>query len=303
MALGYVEERLAKAKMAGPGPPEPSPPTPPAVRFFSIPEDIVGIDVLRRQIEELQQQLEKLRDERSRLVDEAGWLRRENELLEKQAAALREENDRLERTREDLESRSRRLQQIVAEAEQANLELKKSAAEWQERNQELQKSIEPLQKKNAELAGSLKKQLERMRLLHMWLGETRRENQGLREFVATRVDGLIAAAGNLQRPPELAALLAMLAYRFAPFDPDDPARPSVYNALWSALNRLDEKAARELIAPAGDRANKLWTTRSELMVQRICQRVSRGLSKVEWQQFLPPGAPYTPASSRPCSGK
>lgn len=300
MTLGFFEEASVKEKKARHRPPELSPP-PLSVRFFSIPKDILGIDGLRRQVEELQEQLKQLRDERFRLVDEADWLRRENVLLEKQIAALRKENDNLERAREGLVSRNRQLQEIVAEAEQVSLELKKSAVEWQEKKQELQKSIELLQKENAKKADSLDEQLRKMRLLRWRIFMTRRENEGLKKLIETSVDRLIAATGSPQRAPELSALLAVLAYRLAPFDPDDPARPSIYNTLWSALNRFDEKAAQDLISPIGDQTNKLWTTRSHLIVQEICQRVSRGLSEAEWKEFLPADAPYTPESAWPCS--
>jgi hypothetical protein len=302
MTLGFFEKASAKKKKAHHRPAELSSP-PLSVRFFSIPKDIASIDGLRRQVEELQQQLKQLRDERFRLVDEAGWLRRENVLLEKQIAALREENDSLERVREDLVSRKRRLQEIVAEAEQANLELKRSAVEWREKKQELQKSIELLQKENTKKADSLDEQLRTMRRLRGRIVLMRRENEGLKKIIETCVDRLIAATGSPQRAPELAALLAVLAYRLAPFDPDDPTRPSIYNTLWSALNRLDEKVAQDLISPIGEPTDKLWTTHSHLIVQEICQRVSRGLSEAEWKEFLPPDAPYTPESARPCSDK
>lgn len=269
----------------------------------TIPPDILGISGLSDEIEELQRQLEKLREERSRLENEARWLRSENELLEKQSAVLRQENQRLEQIRKDLEARSRELQQIVSEAEQENQRLKEETSQQAERNRGVEQEIESQQKKNSELGSKIDQELRTMAALRWEIDSRRKENKELTDFVSTQVDRLIESAGNQQRAPELAALLAVLAYRFAPFDPDDPAQPSIYNALWSALNRLDEKAARELISAAGDRATKLWTTRSDLIAQKICQSVSRGLSEIEWHQFLPANAPYTPESSQPCSEK
>jgi hypothetical protein len=84
-----------------------------------------------------------------------------------------------------------------------------------------------------------------------------------------------------------------------PYDPDDAAHPSVYNAPWLALNRLDASGARDLIAPVGDSGRKIGTTRTALLVQRICGLVTRRLTADEWRRFLPAGAPYPPAS-RPC---
>jgi len=268
----------------------------------TIPLDIIDIYGLGHEIEELQRQLEKLREERSRLENEARWLRRDNELLEKQSVALRQENQRLEQIRKDLEARTRELQQIVNDAEKENRRLKEETSRQAERNRGVEQEIESQQKKNSELGSKIDQELRTMAALRWEIDSKRKENKELTDFALTQVNRLIESAINPQRAPQLASLLAVLAYRFAPFDPDDPARPSIYNALWTALNRLDEKAARELISsPATGRSNKLWTTRSDLIVQKICQRVTHGLSEAEWHQFLPLNAPYTPESSQPCS--
>jgi len=91
-------------------------------------------------------------------------------------------------------------------------------------------------------------------------------------------------------------------YRLSPFDPDDPAHPSVYNALWRALDRLDSKAARDLIAPQAGSSDKIGTTASGRLAQQICGRVSRALTRDEWGRFLPKDAPYTTPWASPCSG-
>jgi hypothetical protein len=59
--------------------------------------------------------------------------------------------------------------------------------------------------------------------------------------------------------------------------------------------------ARDLIAPAAKPRGKVGTTRSALIVKKICGLVTRGLTLEEWNRFLP-GAPFTAQTSRPCAG-
>jgi hypothetical protein len=133
------------------------------------------------------------------------------------------------------------------------------------------------------------------------ISELRRENRALVGFIAPPVHKLVRAAQDGSQEPPLAGLLAVKAYRLTPYDPDDAAHPGVYNALWLALSRLDDNAARSLIAPVATPNGKLGTTRSSTLVKTICGLVTRGLTQAEWSRFLPASAPYTAESSRPCA--
>jgi hypothetical protein len=112
------------------------------------------------------------------------------------------------------------------------------------------------------------------------------------------VNKLLREARVPSQNARLAALLAVEAYRLAPYDPDDPAHPRVYNTLWHALDRLDAKAAERLIAPAKTASGKVGTTQSSTLAKAICSHVGRNLTYKEWIGYLPPAARYS--SSRPC---
>ena len=111
------------------------------------------------------------------------------------------------------------------------------------------------------------------------------------------------AAEDTQLDAALAGLLAVKAYRLTPFGPDDAAHPGVYNALWFALSRLDANTARDLIAPVVKKDKKVGTTKSAVLVQKICGLVNRGLTQDEWTRFLPPrGAVHDRTTRRsPCA--
>jgi hypothetical protein len=113
------------------------------------------------------------------------------------------------------------------------------------------------------------------------------------------VERLLQAARSMQEPPDLAALLALKAYRWAPYDTDDAAQPAVYNTLWLALSRIDAAAARALLAPGDPAAGKLATTHSRVLVEAVQARtppIDRG-----GMASLPaPGACYTPVAARVC---
>jgi hypothetical protein len=132
------------------------------------------------------------------------------------------------------------------------------------------------------------------------ISDTRAEIRALVSYITPPVARLVQAAQDPAQEPALAGLLGVKAYRVTPFDPDAAAHPGVYNALWIALSRLDAAAARELIAPVAKPAGKLGTTRSAVLVGKICGIVTRGLTREEWTRFLPAGAPYTAKAANPC---
>jgi hypothetical protein len=266
-----------------------------------IPPDPASSDALRRQIDELTRELARLMEEKARLRDEAGWLEREIALLEPQREALRQENARLEAERKALDTRQRALREAAgrAEAERQALAAQVEAGEQRNRKKldevaaarEKHRSLEERAVREASTIGQRQAEAERMRA----------DNERQAGILAPHVDRLLQAARSAQQPGDLAALLALKAWRWAPFDTDDPAQPGVYNTLWQVLSRIDEAAARRLIAPGEPSAGKLATTRSEVMAKALCERVKRPITETEWRRFMPERACFTPQAAQPCA--
>jgi hypothetical protein len=273
---------------------------PPAAAIFSLPRDIAGTDALRRRIDELQKQLDNLRAERARLTDEAGWLRRENGLLEQQRAALLNEVRTLGETARALEARNRTLQSTADQASAQNKALRDELARSEKQVADERTALEAQRVKTDGLQSSTLKKFEFVDGLEKKIQNLTQRIQEHLECVVPPVEKLTAAVGSGQPPPELAALLAVEAYRLSPFDPDDPAHPAVYNALWRAFDRLDSNAARGLIAPQTTASGKIGATASAQIVEQICRRVSRPLTQEEWRRYFPQNAQYTPEWAAPC---
>ena len=91
---------------------------------------------------------------------------------------------------------------------------------------------------------------------------------------------------------DCAGLLAVSTLALAPYDPDASDTPQAYNALWTALNRLDEKAAHDRIAPVAAGENKVGTAKSSAIAQQICNRVKRGYTPRELLAVFPTGAHF-----------
>jgi len=90
------------------------------------------------------------------------------------------------------------------------------------------------------------------------------------------------------------------AWRWAPYDADDPAQPAIYNTMWQVLQRRDEPAARRLLAPGDPASGKLATTQTQVMAAALCARRARPLTEDEWRRFMPDGACFSPDAARPC---
>lgn len=307
---GLVRETLPcpKASMRPPprevtaGLPSPSSAAKAEAKFVSpIPPDPASSDALRRQIDELTRELARLMEEKARLRDEAGWLEREIALLEPQSKALRQENARLEVERKALEARQRALREAAgrAEAERKALAAQVEAGEQRNRKKldevaaarEKHRSLEERAVREASTIGERQTEAQRLRA----------DNERQAGILAPHVDRLLQAARSAQQPGDLAALLALKAWRWAPYDTDDPAQPAVYNTLWQVLSRIDEAAARRLIAPGDSAAGRLATTRSEVMAKALCERVTRPITETEWRRFMPERACFTPQAAQPCA--
>jgi hypothetical protein len=280
--------------------PKPAPRKPTTATRFTVAGDVPGSDSLRRQVAVLGQQLAVLLANRARPADEARWLRKENALLSRQRDALGKENEQLEVTRAALESRNHQLEQTRAEAAAEHRTLTHAAAARAPRNRRRAKEIDALRTDNASLQSKTAKQVAALGATQRDVADLRAENKSLVDFLEPRVERLSRAALKASEDPQLAGLLAVKAYRLTPFDPDDAARPDVYNSLWLALKQLDENAASKLIAPVDQPSRKVGTTRSAVLAEALCARISRSLTREEWSRFLPAGAPYTAKAARPC---
>lgn len=268
--------------------------------IFKLPGDIRDNDALRQRIAELQRQLDELRAERARQTDELQWLKKENELLEQQQQALHNEIQRLQEIEEALSIRSRELQKTIAaaKAEQQNLQLK--IREKETENAAARKEAAELREVTSSTQGKNNELVDEIGVLHQNINKYVNSGNEYAGMIAEHLGKLINP--DAQASAETAGLLAVAAFRVAPYDPDDPAHPEIYNALWQALRRLDEKAATELVSPQIKSQRKIGTTTSADLVKAICTRVKRGFTTEEWQRYFPPTANFEKLG-QPCKGQ
>jgi uncharacterized coiled-coil DUF342 family protein/energy-coupling factor transporter ATP-binding protein EcfA2 len=253
--------------------------------IFKIPRDVPNNDALRRQIEELQRQLDELQAARAKQVDEADWLKKENALLESQLTALLKEVRGLERTQAGLAARSRELSRLGVAAERQNQKFKLEAA-TAETTITTQRDVVGQQRKATADAQQINNALfEEVAGLQKGINRANEQSEILMKFINETLNQLVEPEVRVSADAD--ALRAVSAFRLAPFDPDDLSHPSVYNALWRALNRLDEKAARDMINPSAGAKAKIGTATSAALAQAVCARVKRGFAEDEWKFFFP----------------
>jgi hypothetical protein len=260
---------------------------------FGIPEALALHDTLRRQIEALERQIAGELARRARLVDEATWLQKVNGLLSRQRDALRRENAQLAAALVSLEARNRELRDTVAEGRAENASLRAQATDRERRDRATTQTVAARQTTSSNLQDANNGRVQAIGGQQVELGDLQGYNRTLTAFLGSKTSGLVTASREPSRDAVLAGILAAEASLATPYDPDGAAHPSVYNALWLALNRLDPAAARDLITPVANPSGKLGTTTSKLLVQRICARAGRPLSEQEWRRFLG-HAPYPP---------
>ncbi|HEX4946927.1 MAG TPA: hypothetical protein VFZ34_09695, partial [Blastocatellia bacterium] len=294
--LGYRDGR-SRMMVAAPSPFELANPRDARAVIFALPLDIPDNDDLRKQIEDLQRQLDELRAERAKQVDEAGWLKKENALLEQQRTALISEVQALERTKEELTKRQQNLRQMVAAAEKQAQELKRKVARAESANGKTRKEIEKLrtttkqsQQENIDLATNIA-------MLRVWIAVENEESERITLLLQRTTSYLLSSAEVA--PADVSALLALAAWRIAP----DPEAPAIYNALWSALRRFDDKAALSIMSAPANSNTKIGTTTSAALAPAICVHVKRGFTQEEWQRYFPPGADFNSPLARPCAEK
>jgi len=281
-------------------PPQPSTPAQ-ATRLFAVPEHVAGSDTMQRQVEALEHQLARLLAQQARQTDAATWLRRADALLIRERGALVRESAQLKQTQAALESQNLALQRTGTRAAAEHRRLSRQAAAPEARNDILLKQIAAQRRTNAILQGRSDGDIASLGTTEQQITAVRRVDERLLTRIIPPVDKLLAAAREQSLSPVLAGLLSLVAYRLTPFNPDDPTHPEVYDALWLALDRLDAKAARYLIAPSVHQTGKLGTTQSSLIARALCEHIERGLTRAEWRRFLPTRASYTPGLSQPCS--
>ena len=258
--------------------------------IFRLPGDIRDNDALRRQIEELQRQLDELRAERARQTDEVQWLKQENELLEQQQRALQREIQRLQKTEAELIARSQALQKNIAAAQTQQRKLQQKVQERETENAVVRKEVAELRETTANVQGKNNKSVDEIEQLQQMINRANKRGDELAALISEHLGKLVAP--DAQAGAETAALLAVAAFRVAPYDSDDPAHPEIYNALWQALRRLDNNVAQALIAPQAKEKRKIGLTTSEELVKAICARVNRSFTPEEWQRYFPSTAQF-----------
>jgi hypothetical protein len=276
---------------SGATPPEPVP---------AVPPDPPSSDVLRQQVEELTRELARLLQERARLQDEARLLEEENALLDRQRQTLQEENERMTVERGALEVRQRALREAVQRADTERDELAARVEADDGRNRNKREQVTAARDKHRELEERALGEVVRIADHQRETERLRADNTRLAGLLTPHVDRLIKGARSPQQPADLAALLAVQAWRWAPYDADDPAQPAIYNTMWQVLQRRDEPAARRLLAPGDPASGRLATTQTQVMAAALCARVTRPLTEDEWRRFMPDGACFNPDAARPC---
>ncbi len=258
--------------------------------LFQLPRDIRDNDALRRQIEELQRQLDELRAERARQTDEVQWLKQENELLAQQQQALRREIQRLQKIETELIARSQALQKNIAAAQTQQGKLQQIAQDKETENAVVRKEVAALRETTATAQDKNNASVDQIQGIQRNIDRSRYQGDEYAAMIAEHLGKLLAP--DAQASAETAALLAVAAFRVAPYDPDDPAHPEIYNALWQALRRLDNNVAQALIAPQAKEKRKIGLTTSEELIKAICARVNRSFTPEEWQRYFPPTAQF-----------
>jgi hypothetical protein len=298
-ALGRqpVAVAVSTPKTAGAVPP----PTPQTAVQYTVPADVAGSDVLRARVESLTHRLAVLVQKRARLADEAGWYRSADQLLAQQRDALRQETALLDAERAKLQSRNDALRQNrdAAAAEHTRLAAQRDAAAARGAKQAT--TIAARRKANGTLQDRANLQASQLGSAQAEIARLTADDRTLAALIEDRLGRVLRGASSTATDPKLAGLLAVAAYRLAPYDPDDPAHPSVYNSLWLALDHLDAATAQALVAPAARPAGKLGTTTSARLVRALCARVPAALTRGEWTQWFPPGARYAQPWATPCA--
>jgi len=255
---------------------------------------------MTQRIDDLARQLAALQAEREQLQGEAVFLTKENTLLGEQKTALQLENRRLAQERRALEDLQSRLRGQAENADARRVTLMSEIAANEARNRRALDQVKALSNTHEDLEN---RTVEAVGLIERSQREAERlqaENQRLAGLMSPHVERLLQAARGAEQPIDLAALLAVKAQRWAPYDTDDAAQPAVYNTLWMVLRRIDEPSARALLDPRDLTAGKVFTTSTAVLVEALCRHVSRPLTELEWRRFAPEGACFTARAAQPC---
>jgi hypothetical protein len=276
---------------SGTEPPEPVP---------SVPPDPPSSDALRKQIDELTRELARLVRERARLQDEARFLEQENALIDRQRQTLEQENERIAAERGALEVRQRALREAVQRAETERKELAALVDAGEGRNAKKRDQVAAARQKHRELEERAVAEATLIADHQRGADRLRADNARLAGILTPHVDRLLEAARNAPPSRDVAVLLALQAWRWAPYDTDDPAQRVLDNTLSQLLRQVDEAAARRLLAAGDPSAGEVAVTRTQVIVAALCERVPRPLTQDEWRRFMPEGACFTPDAARPC---
>jgi len=289
--------RLALAPAAF-SPPSPRPK--PEVPAAPVPQaDSSSLADMSRRIAELEQRLSKLRADRALSRDEQAFLVSGNALLTEQVALLASELTRLEQTRTPLRRRNAALQTRSRNADTLH---KARLALVARREEEAQREMSSLRAKSSDVFDAASKTVDvvsTMNQIETQLNAFEVTSAGYEQQLMARVLRLIAGAGRQGQSSEVSSLLTLNASRWFPYDRDDPAHPAVYNALLSALRRLDEAQARTLLTREVP-GQKIGVVPATVLIDALCRRDSRPLTSSEWSEYGTPGSCYAAISARTC---
>lgn len=257
---------------------------------------------MSRRIAELELRLSRLRADRARSRDEEAFLVSANALLTEQVSLLATELTRLEETRTPLRRRNIALQTRARRADALHAERLDLVAR---REEEAQREMTSLREKSSDVWNAAKKTTEVLSTLNQiefQLGAFEVASAGYEQQLMARVLRLLAGAGRQGQSNAVSSLLTLNASRWFPYDLDDPAHPAVYNALLSALRRVDATQAQTLLAREVP-GQKIGVVPATVLIDALCRRNSRPLTRSEWSEYGTPGSCYAAISARTCGAE
>lgn len=228
---------------------------------------------LEQQIEALEAKLRGLRAQKAKLTDEAAWLEKENALLQQQKTALEADIAALKKWRIQLQQRQHLLEGLLHTAQSNEAHAQGAVNAAQRARDEAAKQVSDQQNANdAKQAGNNNVVFD-LGDLQSSINSEQTANQQLIDFIEPRLNEIIGLSHSQSVSPAWGGYLAITAYRYDPYSADDPAHPSVYNALWMALDRIDHAAAQAAIKPdaAATAGVRIGSTTSLQLARKICE--------------------------------
>jgi hypothetical protein len=226
---------------------------------------------LSQQIEALERQLQELLAQKVKLADEAGWLQKEDAILQQQESALQSDIANLTKLRAALIQRQHVLNGLLEKEQTENRKDQAAVAAAQQVLDAVTRKVKDQQSANNAQQQANNNLVSDVGGLQDSIKNEQKKNQDLLDFIQPRLNDLTSAALNPNYPSAWGGYLAITAYRYDPYPPDDPAHPSVYNALWTALDRMDRQVAHAAIKPDRTIQSRIANATSLQLARKICE--------------------------------